>query len=76
MKSNLLFSTGDNMKINEMYLIFDKNNELVKNYFTTSGQAQCNRYGCISLKQEIDSLRDLIKSYEEVKKKKIKECAK
>ena len=51
------------MKINEMYLIFDKNNELVKNYITTSGLAQCNKYGCISLKQIIDSLKTLLKTY-------------
>lgn len=48
------------MKINEMYLIFDKNNEIVKNYITTSGLAQCNRNGCVSLKQEIDCLKELI----------------
>ena len=46
-----------------MYLIFDKNNELVKNYITTSGLAQCNKYGCISLKQIIDSLKTLLKTY-------------
>lgn len=54
------------VNINEMYLIFDKNNELVKNYITTSGLAQCNRYGCISLKQIIDSLKTLLKTYKEI----------
>lgn len=56
------------MKINEMYLIFNKNNELVKNYITTFGQAQYNLYGCISLKQEIDSLKNLLKTHEEIEK--------
>lgn len=53
------------MKINEMYLIFDKNNELVKNYITTFGQAQCNTYGCISLKQKIDRLKELVQHKKE-----------
>lgn len=56
------------MKINEMYLIFDENNELVKNYITTSGQAMCNRFGCISLKQEIDSLKGLLETHKETEK--------
>lgn len=47
-------------KINEMYLIFNKNNELVKNHITTFGQAQCNRYGCISLKRVIELLKELL----------------
>lgn len=53
------------MKINKMYLIFDKNNELVKNYITTSGLAQCNLYGCISLEKEIELLRELIQHKKE-----------
>lgn len=56
------------MKINEMYLIFDKNNELVENYITTFGQAQCNSYGCISLKNEINCLRNLIAIRKETEK--------
>lgn len=48
------------VNINKMYMIFDKNNELVKNHITTFGLAQCNRYGCISLKQEIESLKELL----------------
>lgn len=53
------------MKINKMYLIFDKNNELVKNYITTSGLAQCNLYGCISLKREIELLKELVQHKKE-----------
>ncbi len=48
------------MKINEMYLIFNENNEIKEHYITTFGQAQCNLYGCISLKQEINLLKELV----------------
>ncbi len=56
------------MKIKEMYMIFDKNNELKPQYFTTFGQAQCNLYGCICLENLIDSLKGLLKSYQDTEK--------
>ena len=56
------------MKIKEMYMIFDKNNELKPQYFTTFGKAQCNLYGCICLENLIDSLKGLLKSYQDTEK--------
>ncbi len=57
-----------NTKINEMYLIFNEKNELVKNYITTFGQAQCNLYGCISLKREIELLKELVQHKKDIDK--------
>ncbi len=57
------------MKIKEMYMIFDSNNQIKKHYFTTFGQAQCNFNGCICLGKMIDSLKFLVDSYEKTKKR-------
>lgn len=54
------------MKIKETYMIFDSNNQIKKHYFTTSGQAQCNLYGCICLEKLIDSLKGLLKTYQDI----------
>ena len=53
------------MKIIESYMIFKENGEIKKNYFTTSGQAYCNKYGCISVKNQIETLKELIKRMKE-----------
>lgn len=56
------------MKIKEMYMIFNNESKIKWQYFTTFGQAQCNRYGCISLSSLIDSLKGLVNSYLETQK--------
>lgn len=57
-----------NTKINNMYLIFNERNELVKNYVTTFGQAHNSLYGCISLKREIELLKELVQHKKEIDK--------
>lgn len=56
------------MKISETYMIFNKENKIKWHHFTTSGQAQCNLYGCICLSKLIDSLKNLVDSYEKTMK--------
>ena len=55
------------MKIKEMYLMFDKNNELKKGV-TPYGQASCNLNGCICIASLIETLKGLVKKHEKTEK--------